>query len=291
MTVLAAVLTDLHSESDELHEILRELPAAQWKAPTPAEGWTIAHQVSHLAWTDDLGVLAASDPAKFQRLLSRAAANPTEFVEDGAAAGISQSPQDLLTRWQTTRLTLETVLADLPDRTKLPWFGPPMAPTSLATARLMETWAHGLDIRDALGVPVRSSARLRHIAHLGVRTRGFSFAVNQLPAPTSDVLVDLLGPNGEQWVWGDSEAPNRISGPALDFCLLITQRRHRDDLALRVEGADAEQWVAIAQAFAGPPGGGRAPGPPVRSKRPAGTEGGFVGARGKDAADRRLPHR
>lgn len=258
MSVLTTVLADLKAEGDDLDEILRELPAAQWKTPTPAEGWTIAHQVSHLAWTDDLGVLAARDQAGFQRLLSRAAAEPVDFVSAGAEAGTSLGPQELLVGWRSGRAELATVLAEVPPGEKLPWFGPPMAPTSLATARIMETWAHGLDIRDALGIAPRSTARLRHIAHLGVRTMGFSFAANQLPAPTEEVSVDVTGPDGEHWSWGEPGAANSISGPALDFCLLVTQRRHLDDLGLAVRGSLAQQWARIAQAFAGPPGAGRA---------------------------------
>ena len=50
-----------------------------------------------------------------------------------------------------------------------------------------------------------------------------------------------------------------MTGPALDFCLLVTQRRHRDDLALVIEGAAATEWMAIAQAFAGAAGTGRSP--------------------------------
>lgn len=259
MSVLTAVLADLDAESVELDEIVRELSAEQWATPTPAPGWTVAHQIAHLTWTDDLGALAGHDPAEFQRVIGRAAVAPNDFVANAADAGASHAPQEILDRWRTARTALATLLAEAPAGTKLPWFGPPMAPTSLATARLMETWAHGLDIRDALGVPVRGTARLRHIAHLGVRTRGFSFAINELPAPTEDVLVELTGPDGELWSWGEPDTGNRISGPALDFCLLVTQRRHPDDLALAVHGPVAQQWAGIAQAFAGPPGGGRAP--------------------------------
>ncbi|MEU1276691.1 hypothetical protein [Streptomyces sp. NPDC005799] len=61
------------------------------------------------------------------------------------------------------------------------------------------------------------------------------------------------------WIWGPPEAANRVSGPALDFWLLVTQRRHRDNLALTVSGETARQWLRIAQAFAGPPGPGRRP--------------------------------
>ncbi len=144
---------------------------------------------------------------------------------------------------------------------RLEWYGPPMSATSSATARLMETWAHGQDVVDAVGAADRWPAtdRLRHIAHLGVRTRSFSYAVRGAEPPDADVRVELAAPSGDTWSWGDPAAADRIAGPAVDFCLLVTQRRHRDDLALEVVGPSAEEWVTIAQAFAGGVGSGRAP--------------------------------
>jgi uncharacterized protein (TIGR03084 family) len=99
--------------------------------------------------------------------------------------------------------------------------------------------------------------RLRHVAHLGVRTRDYAYLIRDRPAPTDPFRVELTGPNGEWWTWGPEDAPQRVTGPSLDFCLLVTQRRHRDDLALKATGRDADEWLDIAQAFAGPPGAGR----------------------------------
>jgi uncharacterized protein (TIGR03084 family) len=142
---------------------------------------------------------------------------------------------------------------------RLPWYGPDMAAASSVTAQLMETWAHGQDVADALGAVLEPTDRLRHIAHLGVRTAGFSFALRGLPAPTDPVRVELVAPNGAVWAWGPAGAGDRVSGPALDFCLLVTQRRHRGDVTLDVVGATAERWMSVAQAFAGEPGPGRQP--------------------------------
>jgi uncharacterized protein (TIGR03084 family) len=133
-----------------------------------------------------------------------------------------------------------------------------MSPTSMATARLMETWAHGVDVTDALGFPPTASDRLLHVAHLGVRTRGYSFAQRGLPPPTDEVYVELTAPSGAIWRYG-SPAPDSMVGPALDFALLVTRRRHVSDLSLVVTGESARAWVPIAQAFAGDPGEGREP--------------------------------
>ena len=130
---------------------------------------------------------------------------------------------------------------------------------TMASARIMETWAHGLDIADALGVQRDPTNRLRHIADLGVRTRDHSFSTQGLPVPDGPFRVELTSPSGQRWEWGPPEAAERVSGTGLDFCLLVTQRRHRDDLGLIAVGAAADIWLSIAQAFAGPPGSGRAP--------------------------------
>ncbi|SIL68645.1 TIGR03084 family protein [Mycobacteroides abscessus subsp. abscessus] len=125
----------------------------------------------------------------------------------------------------------------------------------------METWAHGQDVVDALGATREATARLRHVAHIGVGARAFSYLANGLDLPADPVRVELTAPDGSVWTWGPADAANRVSGPALDFCLLVTQRRHRDDTALVADGPLADhQWLAIAQAFAGPPGGGRVAG-------------------------------
>jgi uncharacterized protein (TIGR03084 family) len=146
----------------------------------------------------------------------------------------------------------------LPEGTRVPWFGPPMGVLSFVSARLMETWAHGQDVADALDRRRVPTARLRHIAHLGVRTRSYSYVVRGLETPSTPVAVVLTGPAGELWQWEDSDdAVDRVRGPALDFCLVVTQRRNVVDTTLVVEGESANQWMSIAQAFAGPPGPGR----------------------------------
>jgi uncharacterized protein (TIGR03084 family) len=134
-----------------------------------------------------------------------------------------------------------------------------MSAASSVTARLMETWAHGQDIADALGTARTATARLRHVAHLGVRTLGFSFMLRGQPVPSAPVRVELTGPDGDSWTWGPADAADRVHGDALEFCLLVTQRRHRLDTSLRAAGPVADAWLDLAQAFAGPPGPGRSP--------------------------------
>ncbi|MEU4390882.1 TIGR03084 family metal-binding protein [Kribbella sp. NPDC023855] len=255
--MLDVVLDDLSAESVELDLLVGGLAADGWSTPTPAEGWTIAHQIAHLAWTDEAARLAAAEPDEFQVELRKAAENPTGFVDDGAAEGAALTPGELLTYWRQTRGELQEALRAVPAGQKIAWFGPPMSPASMATARLMETWAHGQDVADALGVTRKPSNRLKHVAHLAVRTRDFAYLLNDRQPPAVPFNVELTGPDGDRWTWGPEDAEQRVSGPALDFCLLATQRRHRDDLEVQAVGTEADEWLGIIQAFAGLPGKGR----------------------------------
>jgi uncharacterized protein (TIGR03084 family) len=257
--LLAALLEDLAAESAALDAVVAELEDTAWLAPTPSEGWTVAMQIAHLAWTDEQALLAVTDPEAFTAALSGRATGLAAEVDTAAAAGAVGDPVTLLERWRGGREALARELVALPDGAKVPWFGPPMSAASLATARLMETWAHGLDVTDALGLPPSVSARLRSVAHLGVRTRDFAFAQHGLPAPAEPFRVELEAPDGDTWAFGPEDAAQRVTGPALDFCLRVTRRRHRADLRLVATGADADRWLDLAQAFAGPPGGERPP--------------------------------
>ncbi|MPY63624.1 TIGR03084 family metal-binding protein [Streptomyces spongiae] len=253
------VIDDLCAESDELDLLVAELSPEQWALATPAPGWTVAHQIAHLAWTDQSSVLAVTDQGAFARAVEKALTSAGNFVDNGAEEGAGKPPERLLADWRAGRKDLEDALRAAPDGARFPWYGPPMSTASMATARLMETWAHGLDVADALGVVRAPTDRLRHITRLGVRTRDFSFGVHGLTPPFEEFRVELLSPSGESWTYGPDDASGRVTGPALDFCLLVTQRANRADLALSAEGPDADRWLDIAQAFAGPPGVGREP--------------------------------
>ncbi len=254
---LEHIVVDLRAESDDLDALVASLPAQRWAESTSAPGWTVAHQIGHLLWSDRLALTSVTDEAAFDQEKRAAEADPTGFVDAAAEKLAAMPPAELLTEWRATRGLLHDALPGVTDGRKLPWFGPPMSAASMATARLMETWAHGLDIADALGVARPATDRLRSIAHLGVRTRDFAFFVNNLPAPAEPFLVELHSPSGDVWSWGPPDAAQRVTGSAEDFCFLVTQRRPLSSLRVAASGADAQRWLEIAQAFAGPPGGGR----------------------------------
>jgi uncharacterized protein (TIGR03084 family) len=251
------VVADLRAESDDVDALVAELPAERWADATPSPGWTIAHQIGHLLWTDRVSLISITDEEQFGEALAAAGANPDGFVDAGAEELAAVPPAELLADWRSTRHRLHDALLAVAEGRKLPWFGPPMSATSMATARMMETWAHGLDVADALGVKRPATDRLRSIAHLGVRTRDYAYFVNNLAPPAEQFRVELRSPAGDTWSWGPADAAQRVTGSAEDFCFLVTQRRPLGGLDLVAEGPDAQRWLEIAQAFAGPPGGGR----------------------------------
>ncbi|MFE5792139.1 TIGR03084 family metal-binding protein [Streptomyces sp. NPDC056503] len=255
----ADLLADLRAEGDELDAIVKELSEEQWRRATPAPRWTIAHQIAHLAWTDRAALLAVTDAGGFAVEVEKALASPERFVDDGAEEGAALPPGELLAGWREGRRLLREALLAVPPGGRFPWYGPPMSAPAMATARLMETWAHGQDVADALGVVREPTARLRHVAWIGHRARDYAYLVRGEQPPAEPFRVELVAPDGESWTYGPEDAAQRVSGDALEFCLLVTQRAHRDDTGLRAEGADAEHWLGIAQAFAGPAGAGRAP--------------------------------
>jgi uncharacterized protein (TIGR03084 family) len=261
---MAALTADLAAESADLYEVLAGLGEAEWRRDTPAAGWTVLDQGTHLAYFDETATTAATDPERFRAEAAALTAGGEDFPDRVAEQFRSLTGAEVLAWLQRARRGYLEVFAALDPSTPLPWYGPPMSAASSVTARLMETWAHGQDVVDALGLTRRPTARLRHVAHLGVRTRDWSFRLRGLPPPEAPVRVELTGPGGEPWTWGPEEAADRVTGTAEDFCLLVTQRRNRADTALTATGAGAATWLDVAQAFAGAPGSGR---PPLEVRR------------------------
>jgi uncharacterized protein (TIGR03084 family) len=254
-----AITADLAAEHEALDAVLRHRPDADWDVPTPAPGWSVRDQISHLWYFDGTAVLAATDPDAFTESAKvlMASGGPDRSVEPGRA----MTPAELLGAWRDGRAELLEVLGGLDPSARIPWYGPAMGARSFATARLMETWAHGQDVVDALGASRPATDRLRHVAHIGVRARPFAYVTHGMTMPEADVFVSLDPPSGgDPWTWGDQSRPDRVSGPALDFCLVVTQRRHPADTTLVAQGPNAVEWMGIAQAFAGPPGEGRTAG-------------------------------
>jgi uncharacterized protein (TIGR03084 family) len=254
---LSALVDDLVAESGCLDAVLGGLQPEQWSLATPATGWSLGDQISHLAYFDGTTLQSLIAPEQFRVDAAALKARGHNFSDLVAADHRGLGGADLHAWFRTARADLVEAYRSVDPQRRLPWYGPDMRPASSVTARLMETWAHGQDIIDTLGVELVPTGRLRHIADLGIRAMPYSYAVNGLSQPSETVAVELIAPDGAHWTWGSADAANRIDGDALDFCRVVTQRRHPDDTGLVVTGLVARQWISIAQAFAGPAGPGR----------------------------------
>jgi len=252
-----SICDDLHAEHLALDVLVADLTEAQWSLATPAAEWSIRDQISHLWFFDQRAALALRDPDEFAADMHRllAAGGTKASVEPGRR----MSGTELLAAWRADRNDLIALARSVDPSSRVPWYGPAMAARSFITARLMETWAHGQDVADALGVQRAATARLKHVAHIGVRARPFSYMINGRELPEVPPYVALRAPDGSLWEWGEPTSDG-VRGEALDFCLVVTQRRHLADTGLEVTGASAVEWMGFAQAFAGEPGTGRSPG-------------------------------
>jgi uncharacterized protein (TIGR03084 family) len=261
MPTVSDLLCDLAAEQAALDLVVSVLAEDSWLLPTRAAGWDVRDSLGHLCFFEESAAVAVSDPAAFEvekvELVASMARGEAPDVAIARAAG---SPDDLLGRWRTARRRYLDAAANVDSAAagqsppRVPWYGPSMSLTSFTTARIMETWAHGQDIRDAVGAPPEVGARLRHVIHLGVSARPYSFAAHGVADPGDPVAVTAEAPDGRTWTWGPDGATidNRIAGPALDLALVFTQRRHQSRTAVVATGPVAEQWLGIAQAFAGP---------------------------------------
>lgn len=243
------ISTGFIAEAAALDSFLEGHNAAAWTTPTPAKGWTVAHQIGHLAWTDEMALTALRDDAAFSRYLDLARAEP-DFVDTGAEEWAALPPAELMERWRAGRVALADALDRRDPQHKVPWFGPSMSPRSMATARLMEVWAHSQDVHDALGGVHEPTERLRDVAHIGVRTRDYAYRIHGLTLPEHEFHIAVTGPNGDPWTWGPEDAEDRVIGSAEEFCLVVTQRRKAASTDLDIVGAEARRWMTIAQAFA-----------------------------------------
>ncbi|GAA1074858.1 TIGR03084 family metal-binding protein [Nocardiopsis metallicus] len=255
-----ALLADLRAEQEELAALLEGLDAADWARATPSPGWNIADQVAHLAFFDRSALTALTDADGFAKMIEAALADPEGYVDTAAAPLTGLPPADLLAEWRRVSAALREALAEAPPGTRVPWFGPPMSVPSKATARLMETWAHGQDVVDALGLTRTPTARLRHIVHIALRARPYSYFARGLTMPEAQVRVELTAPDGGLWLMGADGAEDVVRGDAEEFCLVLTRRRHVADTSLTAEGAAAREWLEVGQTYAGGPGEGRQPG-------------------------------
>lgn len=257
---IGALAGDLEAEQHWLDVVVSGLASDVWSAPTPAAGWTVRHQIAHLAYFDHAAEVALTAPAEFAALRAAADLDPRGYGEDVLAPYLQLPAGELLARWRAGRSTLAAALRAAPPGARVPWYGPTMSVASMATARLMETWAHGQDVADAVGVTREPTMRLVHVARIACLARPYSYQVRGQEPPVREVRVELATPEGVRWCFGPEGAADKVTGQIAEFCLVLTRRRHLADTRLEATGALAVEWLSIGQAYAGEPGPGRQPG-------------------------------
>jgi uncharacterized protein (TIGR03084 family) len=260
MSTLGELRDDLSDEQGSLDDVVADLTSEQWRRATASPGWSVFDQIAHLAYFDERASLAISDPERFGRAREELVARMgTESLDDITLGPFrSLSAEALLDRWRTARQDLLRRAATLVEGARVEWYGPSMSAKSFLTARLMETWAHGIDVGDALDVTREPSDRLSHVVRLGLSTRAWSYQVRAMAVPEGTVRLELKSPRGETWLLGEERADDVVTGSAEDFCLVVTQRRHLDDTGLAT-GDLGRDWLLHAQAFAGAASDGPAP--------------------------------
>lgn len=272
MSTFEQIINDLEAEQRDLEKVLEKLPPERWDLPSHSPGWSARDQISHLAYFDESATLAITDPEAFADKVREAMQSGPAMEAAYLGRGRAMTPAGVLDWWRSASKGLIAAARTLDPAARVPWYGPAMSASSFVTARLMETWSHGLDFIDAVGAERPDTDRLRHVAFLGFRTRAYSYQARGMQMPPDPVYVELTSPSGETWAFGEPGAANVIRGTATDFCRVVTQRRHLADTDLEITGPAAQEWMSIAQAFAGPPGQGRRPGEFAKPARP-GEEG------------------
>ncbi len=251
------IVRSLREEGDQLYELLKTLELRDWGRPTPFKNWTVQDVIEHLHFSDRLAVLSLKSDQGF---LETAAAMGRAITEEGldlkgcARREIgSLEPSTLLRLWRDYFVEMCDLLEAADPKARLKWFGPDMGVRMFATARQMETWAHGQDVYDLLGVPREYKDRIKNIAVIGVKTFGWTFVNRGLEVPPDVPYVRLTAPSGEIWEWNEANRDDRVEGLASEFCHVVTQGRNIADTQLQVVGETATKWMAIAQCFAGGP--------------------------------------
>jgi uncharacterized protein (TIGR03084 family) len=261
--IMKLICSDLEKQYQEFDNLVSRLDKEEWYRKTAFFQWTIFDEVAHIAFFDHEALLAIEDPDQFK---DRARGVMKVILSDGSWPAYMnpmlgpKEPMELLAVWRDVRTRLMRRLSRMSPKDRLPWYGPDMSACSFARARLMETWAHSQDVFDTVLIKRMNHTSLRHVAHMGVITFGWSFNLRKLKVPDIKPRVKLLGPAGEEWVWGEPNAKERVWGSAEEFCLVVTQRRNVADTALKWQGEHVAKWLTIAQAFAGGPQDPPAPG-------------------------------
>ncbi|MFY0311248.1 TIGR03084 family metal-binding protein [Leisingera sp. D0M16] len=247
---------DFRAESRALAATLEDLPEAEFHRATQFKEWTIDHVLGHLHLFNAAAEASLLGEAAFAAFI----APVLQDMQAGKSILECQFPwldgltgRALFQAWRRGAESCADAYSAADPKMRVKWIGPDMSALSAITARQMETWAHGQEVFDLLGLQRQEQDRIRNIAHLGVATYGWSFRNRGLEVPEPAPFVQLTGPSGAVWEWNEPQTGNFVKGSAVEFAQVVTQVRNIADTGLQVAGAAAQDWMRIAQCFAGPP--------------------------------------
>jgi uncharacterized protein (TIGR03084 family) len=240
------IFDDLAAEQDRLDDVLRGLSAAQWTAPSAAAGWSVADVVLHLAQSEEAVVAAVTGTGRHLR------PDRTRSVDQAMSDRVSEDqaePEEVYDRWREARRASVSALRAADPEASLTWVETPLRPATLATTRLTEHWAHGLDVTDPLGLPFPDTDRLRHVAWLAHRTLPYALTIaGETPHP---LYCELTAPDGRSvWRYGPADAPSTITGEAGVFFRVATHRLTPAEANLHTTGPHAETALTHLRTYA-----------------------------------------
>ena len=244
---------DFRAESRALHTVLAKADARRFDEPTLFKNWTINAVLQHLHFWNQMAAYQLTDEAALVATLKdmMAAGKGMRSYENAHFAGLAG--QDLLNTWIEDVDRTADLFSNADPKARLKWAGPDMSARSSITARLMETWAHGQEVFDHLGVVRENQDRIQNIVVLGVNTFGWTYKTRKETPPGPMPYLTLKAPSGAVWIFGEESETERISGLAEEFCQVVTQTRNIADTKLQVVGNTAKDWMSKAQCFAGGP--------------------------------------
>ena len=247
------ICDDLEAETLALAAVVENLTEEQWRAPTVAEGWDSHETVLHLGAADSFAHLTLTDQVEFAKAHRRLTGGEVSLNGLLPAEVHEASGADLWQWFRTLRADMIAAFRQCQPKDRIAWIGPEIGAMSMASGRMMESWTHSHDLADSFGVAYPQTDRLRHVAHLGVVTRGFSYVNRGLAPPTEPIRVELGSPTGELWTWGPEDAVASVRGSAYEFCKVITHRQTLAESTIEPSGELAVEWMEIAQPWIEPP--------------------------------------
>lgn len=256
---------DFRAESNALFALLDGADASRFDEPTLFKDWTINAVLQHLHFWNQMAGLQLTDEAELTNRLGAV------MRHEGGMRGFERAHfnemggRELLDSWHHDVAHTANLFSEADPKVRLKWAGPDMSARSSITARLMETWAHGQEVYDHLGVERENADRIQNIVVLGVNTFGWTYKTRQEEPPGPMPYLVLTAPSGAVWTYGDESETERVTGLAEEFCQVVTQTRNVADTDLIVTGATAQDWMSKAQCFAGAPETPPAPGARFRN--------------------------